>query len=110
MNFSKKELESFITELESRGYKKYRGHYKSEDFGYWKSNEVYQIAYLIYDYSKYPQHTEKQIGIQMECLMKEDKSKIDRIDFMCCDDTKFNDIDWWETMCEKLSKTVLDSN
>lgn len=91
MNLNKAELEKFEHELEELRYNRYDPHYKSEDFGYWKSFDVtrdedgdkvvgYQLALLFYDFSKYPNNThERPIGVQFEFLLGPQNS-VGRID------------------------------
>ena len=81
MRFNKENVSEFISELENNGYKKYGGCLKNEDFGYWKSFGVrkdeygdatfnYQIAFLFYDFSKYPAYVGEPIGVQCDFVLK----------------------------------------
>jgi len=97
MKLNKEEIEDFCSYLEDKGYKKYPGHYKNEDYGYWKgfqpykdeSGETerrYQIAILVYDFSKYPSYEgEKPIGLQFEYIGHQEEY-LDRMDFSVSDD------------------------
>jgi len=75
MNMDKKELALFETTLKECGYKKMNGHYKKEDYAWWKSNKTgdetnYQIAVMVYDWSKYPKIDEvNPISISYEFLL-----------------------------------------
>lgn len=91
MTLNKAELEVMEKTLMGSGYNRYDGHYKTEDFGYWKSFEVtkdeygdkvigYQVAILFYDFSKYPSYTnERPIGVQFEFLLGPENT-IGRVD------------------------------
>lgn len=89
------DMEALLTE---RGYRRYTGHYKSEDYGYWKSFERtldadgeyhggYQLAVLFYDFSKYPDcRDEAPVGMQYEILVN-GQDTIDRLDVSISDET-----------------------
>lgn len=118
MRFTKENVSEFTSELEKRGYKKYRGHLKNEDFGYWKSFGVrkdefddatfnYQIAFLFYDFSKYPAYVGEPIGVQcdfvlnsteeisrLDLSMSEDKITIELFEELCSD--------FYEKVCVKF--------
>jgi len=97
MKFTKKEELEYCELLESKGYIKFKGHYKSEDYGYWKSFEYYedsdgerrfeyQIAILFFDFGKYPNYKgEKPIGTQFEYIGNTEEY-ISRLDFYASDD------------------------
>ena len=66
MNITKEQLVKLEEKLTKRGYRRIDGHYKNENFGYWKSFKIkynknndkiiqYQIAILFWDWSKYDQ-------------------------------------------------------
>lgn len=97
MRFPKDNLENFGDYLESRDYIKKNGHYKTEDYGYWKSFEIakdvngnekpgYQIGLLIYDFSKYPNcKDEKPYRVQYEFMLGKNEF-VNRVDFSVSDD------------------------
>lgn len=81
MRLNKEELAGFEAMLIKRGYRKFGSgnKYKSEDYAFWKSFGVnylndgdkerdYQVAFLVYDWTKYPNHDNK-IGIALEFLI-----------------------------------------
>jgi hypothetical protein len=90
------------------GYRKHAGHYKNEDFGYWKTiyddeEKVYQIGILVYDFSKH-QHIpeeQKRIGVQYECLLLETDTRID----LSVSDNKI-EIERFEIMARAFYETM----
>ena len=116
MNFNKETLELIEKKLLKKGYRKLNGHYKSADYAWWKSFEVtsyndeekekhgYQIAFSIYDFSKYPRFEgDKPIGIQNEFLLGSNNI-IDRLDLSVSD--REMTIEQFEKMCAKFYKTI----
>lgn len=111
------EQSNFIKFLEDKGYSKHKGHYKNEDYGYWKrfkeyingSEEEtleYQIAILVYDYSKYPDFKDDKIyGIQFE-FIGHIEEYISRLDFSVSD----GDItlEMFEHMCNYFHSTMIE--
>jgi hypothetical protein len=97
MKFTKEEITGFCKHLEEKGYRRYQGHYKSEDYGYWKGFEPYidhngekehryQIAFLIFDFSKYHNYQgDKPIGVQCEYVGNQEEY-LSRLDFYVSDD------------------------
>ena len=117
MQLKKEEVQNIIVTLESKGYVRYKGHYKSEDYWYWKQFDVkykdgdksigYQIAFLFYDFSKYPQYTNQHpIGIQYEFLLGNNKF-VDRCDFLISDDRMT--FDEFEKISKKFYTTIYKS-
>jgi hypothetical protein len=98
MRFTKQQAEDIGASLTERGYRRYTGHYKSEDYGYWKSFERtldadgeyhggYQLAVLFYDFSKYPDFLdEAPVGTQYEILVN-GQDTIARLDVSISDET-----------------------
>jgi hypothetical protein len=96
MRLTKEQADVLGETLRARGYKRYSGHYKSEDYGYWKSFERtldadgeyyggYQLAILFYDFSKYPDcRDEAPVGTQYE-IITNSQEVIDRLDVSICD-------------------------
>ncbi len=79
MRYTKEEFAIVEPKFLEMGYRKFSGNgLKHEDYGFWKSFDVtkdadgekvigYQVAFLIYDFSKYDNFREKEsIGIQFE--------------------------------------------
>jgi len=69
-------LMTMETTLKEAGYRKFTGHHKREDFGYWKSvydgeKKLYQIAVLFYDFRKFSDQLQgaDRIGYQYECML-----------------------------------------
>lgn len=89
MRFTKENLNEFEDKLKSNGYKSIRGHLKTEDYGWWKTfggDNGYQIAFLIYDFSKYPDYpSDLSIGIQNEFILNKNQL-VDRVDMTISDD------------------------
>jgi hypothetical protein len=89
MKFTKDELIKFEADLKQNGYRRISTHLKTEDYGWWKSfgNEGgYQIAFLVYDFSKYPLNADNRpIGIQNEFILN-DNPVISRVDMTIYDD------------------------
>ena len=64
--------------LTYRGFKKYNQNHKKEDFAYWRIYDGYQIGLLIYDWRKYPRHTDyRKVSIQFECTLLDIDSRCD---------------------------------
>jgi len=112
MNITKEQLIRFERRLNSYGYRKIEGHYKTEDFGYWKSFKIkynknndkiiqYQIAILFYDFSKYDQSGtqfgDKHIGYSYHFVGSDEmKNSID------CYYRKSISVHKFELLCSKL--------
>lgn len=115
MKFNQKQLEKFELEVIEKGYKKYQGHYKKEDYAYWKSFDIsydqdgdkkicYQISLMIYDFGKYPQNTSKfPISISFEFLLASTE-KISRVDLSISDDNLT--VEEFEKICEEFYNTI----
>lgn len=118
MRFNKENVSGFISELEKREYKKYRGHLKNEEYGYWKSFGIkkdefgdatfnYQIAFLFYDSTKYPQYVGEPIGIQCEFVLN-GTDEISRLDLSLSENKMSVDIfeelcaDFYNNLCVKF--------
>lgn len=108
MNVEKSEILKFEETLLNKGYQRYRGHFKNEDYGYWKSFHVeydnsseksigYQIGILFYDFSK--NDSNLQYGIQFEFILG-NNSNIERLDMMVSD--KIFSIEDFESLSEKF--------
>lgn len=112
MHITKEQRDILLKYLEGKGYRKTSGHYRNEQFGYWKSFGIkydsdgdkssdYQLAILFWDfsiYSTYNQEDKNCIGVQYEFLLGNNNSGIDRLDLTICDD-KFT-IDEFELFCQ----------
>lgn len=98
--------------LINRGYRKLRGGYKNEDYAFWKSFGVrlhpdgekdmdYQVAFLVYDWTKYPNHN-NDIGIALEFMVgnKDDLGLPDRIDVSISDNNVT--VEQFEQLCENF--------
>lgn len=117
MNYTHEELEVYTKELEDKGYRRFSGHYKNEDFGYWKSFRVYedehgdraskyQISILFYDFSKYENYTgDKPIGTQYEYIGDEE-DYISRLDFSLSDQDV--DIESFEKLANHFYENVIE--
>jgi hypothetical protein len=114
MRFKQEELDDVCVILEEKGYKKYRGHYKNEDFSFWKSFETtfdedgdkkggYQIALLFYDYSKYLNSEETNFGVQFEFVLNNNEL-IDRMDLSVSDSNM--DFDGFENLSSEFYKSI----
>lgn len=91
MHYTKDELIKFEKTLEEAGYKKMSGHYKNEDYAWWKSfyhderdeydDKVskYQIAFMVYDFGKYhiQPKDQKHYSIACEYLSSSDVRRYD---------------------------------
>lgn len=87
----------FEKKLMELGYKKYFQSFNKSDFCYWKKFEKsydeyddesagYQIGVAFYDFSKFPQHTEKNsMHITFHLLMG-NGAKVGRLDITISDD------------------------
>ena len=89
-----------VEKFEKMGYRKHSGHYKNEDFGYWKTFDGYQIAFLVYDFSKYSDWPDKPFGFQYEFISKGDM----RIDMTTCNTMTFKE---FEILCKKFYKLIV---
>jgi hypothetical protein len=111
--------EEFIKELEERGYRRISGHYKNEDFGYWKSFHIskdefnddvigYQIALLFYVFNKYPQYDgEFPVHVSLNMLSGDGgDNKYSRVDLTITD--KNITIDEFEVLADKVYNVVND--
>lgn len=116
MNLNKETLALTETNLLEKGYRKLKGHFKTEDYAWWKSFEVtqdgngiektgYQIAFLVYDFSKYEKFEGKlPIGVQCEFLLG-NNNIIDRVDLSVSDNEitieKFEELSakFYEIIC-----------
>lgn len=97
MRFTKEEAENFEKILIKRGYRKFIQHYKHEDYLYWKSferkvdeegekTEGYSVGFAFYDWSKYPQHTDRKcISVALEFVLGQELG-VDRLDISVSDD------------------------
>lgn len=115
MKFNQEQLEKFEIELIEKGYRKYHGHYKNEDYAYWKSFDVkwdedgdrkvgYQIALMIYDFGKYPQNiSEFPINISFEFLLG-NSEKFSRVDLSISDENLT--VEKFEEICEEFYNTI----
>ena len=116
MRLDKEELEEFCKYLEHRGYRRFSGHYKNEDFGYWKgfrpykdafgeTERRYQIAILIYDFSKYDNYPKdvKPISMQFEYVGHQEEY-LSRMDLSVCDDRIT--IDEFEDLCDVFYRQI----
>lgn len=105
MKLSTEQLVEFVSSLEKNGYKKINGHYKSEDYGYWKTDDGYQIAILVYDFTKFPTNNvhKSDIGIQYEFLLNNNPN-IDRMDLTVSD--KKLTVQQFENICNALYKNI----
>jgi hypothetical protein len=118
MRFNKENVSEFISELEKRSYKRYSGSLKNEDYGYWKSFGIkkdefgdatfnYQIAFLFYDFSKYPSYVGEPIGVQCDFVMN-GTDEISRLDLSLSEDKMTVDVfeelckDFYENLCVKF--------
>lgn len=118
MRFNKENVSELISELEKREYKRYRGHLKNEDFGYWKSFGVrkdefgdatfnYQIAFLFYDFSKYPAYVGEPIGVQCDFVLN-GTDEISRLDLSLGEDKMTVEVfeelckDFYDNLCVKF--------
>lgn len=115
----KKELEKFEAYLVSKGYVRFRGHFKSEDYGYWKSFDVkyddngdkevgYQIAILIYDFSKYEAAKLNPYSCQFDFISGSNGNKFERVD-MSITDSKIS-IGGYEGFCEGFYKNFIKND
>jgi len=112
MNITKEQLVKLEEKLTKRGYRRIDGHYKNENFGYWKSFKIkynknndkiiqYQIAILFYDFSKYDQSGtqfgDKHIGYSYHFVGSDEmKNSID------CYYRKSISVHKFELLCSKL--------
>jgi len=108
MRIAKEEVIKFESRLIEKGYRRFSGHYKKEDHGYWKSFHLYkdehgdtereyQIAILFYDFTKYD--IKENVAIQFEFLLANEEY-VDRMDFSITDDHMT--VEKFEEICEKL--------
>lgn len=122
MKFNKETIIEFESYLISRGYKKYNQKNNNSDYTFWKSFGVsrdasgekfiqYQIGVLIYDFSKYPQHTDvNPISCSLEFNLC-DNSFASRADLIVSDEqmtlNEFEDfsLDLYEKMFAKTNIT-----
>ena len=115
MKFNKENLIEFEDSLITRGYKKYnRQKYKNSDYAFWKPFGLkqddfgekfiqYQIGVLIYDFSKYPQHTDTNpISCSFEFNLC-DNSFASRADLSTTDEQMT--ISEFESFCSDLCQT-----
>ena len=119
MNLPKEKFDSFVKKLLAKGYHKVKGPYKNEDFGYWKSFHVtyddpensdtkrigYQIAILIYDWTKYSDHPLGGYGIQFEFMLGNNKY-VDRLDLTASDDRMT--VEQFEELCEAFYQKIYE--
>ena len=114
MKIEKTNLEEFQKSLEDKGYRRFNGHYKKEDHGYWKSFHIsfdeydekereYQIAFLIYDFTKYDNYDKKDVSVQFEFLLSNDQH-VSRMDFTISDDDMT--VEKFEEISEKLYQDI----
>jgi hypothetical protein len=110
MKVQKQDLEQIEKSLRAKGYTRYKGHFKEEDFGYWKSFKTvnlsnggtvtgYQIAFLFFDFGKYNVPGHDHYNVQYEYLSG-DPIDLDRADFTVCDN--YVTIEEFEDICEKM--------
>lgn len=115
MKFNQEQLEIFEKKILEKGYKKYQGHFKKEDYAYWKSFDVtydedggkkvgYQIALMVYDFGKYLQNTDVlPISISFEFILG-NYDNIGRVDLSISDD-KLSVTDF-EQICDNFYTTI----
>jgi hypothetical protein len=112
---TKEQGEKLFAELESRGYKRYRKHYKNESFSYFKtfdssfanedSRRGFQVAFLVYDYTEYPiAPYSRHYGIQHEFLLL-NEGVASRFDFAVTDYKK--SVEEFEEFCLKAYQFIL---
>lgn len=113
MKLTVEQLEKFEATLPGMGYKKMKGHYRNEDYAWWKSCDVtydehgdkkigYQIALLVFDFSKYPNFPDAYIGVQFELLISE--NKVSRVDMSVSDDKLT--VEDFEDFCAEMYHNV----
>ena len=116
------QFEILEKQLIEKGYTKYNGHYKSEDYGYWKSFDViynpdkeigYQIVFLVYDWIKYKdrmhldEFPNNRIGVQIEMLAQR---PFERIDISIMNDEEEMNIEWWENKYKEIYEFLCKTN
>ena len=108
MKVEKNNIEEFKKTLKGKGYRYFNPHYKNEDYGYWKSFHIvkdqygekeaaYQIAVLMYDFTKYPHYNGKDaISLQLEFILNDTDDIVSRMDMSISSDNmtveKFEEI------------------
>lgn len=113
MKLTVEQLEKFEAILPEMGYKKMKGHYKTEDYAWWKSCNItrdeygdkkigYQIALLVFDFGKYPNFPDAYIGIQFEMILSE--NKVNRVDVSLSDDNIT--VSDFEDFCAEMYNSV----
>ena len=90
MRYTKDELIKFENTLKENGYKSIRGHLKTEDYGWWKSfgkdSEGYQLAFLVYDFSKFPNYdSDYSYSIMNEFILNSNQF-VSRVDMSISDE------------------------
>lgn len=117
MNLTKEKYDEIVLELEAKGYHKHKGHYKNEDYAFWKSFHVsyddpdnldtkrrgYQIALLIYDWRDCMDSYNKDYGIQFEFLVGSNPY-VDRFDFTVSDSVV--NINQFEELAEEIYQKI----
>lgn len=105
MKLSKEQLSELSIHLEKIGYSMHKGHYKSEDHGWWKAEKGYQMAVLVYDFSKYPTNLvhKAPIGIQFEFILDRN-DYLDRMDFTVSD--RNITVEQFEILCGEFYKKM----
>lgn len=115
MDFSRDELKEFEGKLLQRGYRAHTGHYKNENYGWWKSFDViedaygdrkvgYQIVFLVYDFSNI--RPDNSFGVQCEFLLGE-RHDIGRVDMTVSNDDMT--VERFEQLCERFYGFVLNN-
>lgn len=117
MNLSKDDYDILVKELEAKGYHKSKGHYKNEDYAFWKSFHVtyddpddsdtkrigYQVAILIFDWRDCGDPYTKDYGIQFEFLVGRNPH-VDRFDFTISD--SIVNINQFEELAEEVYQKI----
>lgn len=117
MNLTKEKYGELVKELEAKGYHKTKGHYKNEDYAFWKSFHVtyddiensdtkrigYQIAVLVYDWRSCTDPYTKDYGIQFEFLVGRN-AHVDRFDFTISD--SMININQFEDLAEEVYQKI----
>ena len=115
MRYNKETLEVFEKALVEKGYNKIEGHYKSEEYGWWKSFHVtydedndkvigFQVAFLVYNHGKYARFDGAEpFSVACEFLLGNNEF-VSRVDLSISDD-KIT-AEQFEKLCEKFYKNI----